>query len=395
MTARRLAALASILLAAIEIVSDWNTGIELNVSILYGIPVVLAGAARSRRLLWGVTAVLVTATLTAYATQVPEAAFPSAEPYLVDRIMSVSALLLTALLLHALMATVDALHAEQQSLQRQNRELDLAYRELSRYQNEITCQNRELERRRQEAEAPSGSTSHDLYSPINAISLMAEVIRRTAENPALASQIPGLASRLKTNALSLADLVADVVDISALDSGRTSLHETEFWLDALLREQWSRFLPLALAKNLRLELEPPDPVPCLRTDRTKLARILGNLLANAIKYTDTGAITLCGGVAPDGALFICVEDTGAGIAPEDLKRIFDEFAPSCAGTDGRQGWGLGLAICKRLAEIIGGAIDVESRPRSGSAFTVKLPADVVVDYAAGPDHASPLTAAEG
>jgi signal transduction histidine kinase len=251
--------------------------------------------------------------------------------------------------------------------------LDAANRELRRCHEEITRQNEELHRRRQEAEEASGrktrllaSVSHDMRSPLHAINLTAEVIRCTAADPALAAKVPGLARRLQANAAALGDLVSDLLDISSLESGRVERHDGELSLNELLAEESRRWLPLAQAK---------------------LARVLGNLVTVAIKFTEAGGVTLSAGLTPEEAVDIRVHDTRVGIPAESLGRIFDEFAQlRNPGRDPTKGWGLGLAICRRLVELMGGAVSVESQLDQGSVFSARLPPScVLIGSEAGPD----------
>jgi signal transduction histidine kinase len=245
---------------------------------------------------------------------------------------------------------------------------------------------RELDLRRREAEEASvrktrflASVSHDIRTPVNAINLMAEVIRRSADNPGLAAQIPQLAERLQANALALAELVADVLDVAHFDSGKVELQESEFLLNDLLGDECKHLLPLAQDKGLRLTVEPPERPIWLRTDRVKLARVIGNLVGNAIKFTEAGGVTLAAGLDPQRQLVLHVRDTGVGIAPEYLAHVFDEFAQLRNPERSRdKGSGLGLTICKRLVEVMGGDITVDSRPGAGSTFTVTLPSACVV-----------------
>jgi signal transduction histidine kinase/CheY-like chemotaxis protein len=245
---------------------------------------------------------------------------------------------------------------------------------------------RELDLRRREAEEASvrktrflASVSHDIRTPVNAINLMAEVIRRAVDNPALAPQVPHMAQRLQANALALVELITDVLDVARFDVGKVELQESEFALNELLAEEHRQLQPLAADKRLTLELDPPDRPLWVRTDRVKLARVLGNLIGNAIKFTESGTVRLGARLGPDRQVVIRVADTGLGIAPEHQAFIFDEFAQlRNPARDREHGTGLGLAICKRLAEVMGGSIAVESTPKHGSTFTVTLPAACVV-----------------
>jgi signal transduction histidine kinase len=384
-----LAGLSALLLGLILV--DWLTWIELNVSIVYSLPLVLAAAARSRRLLWGMMLALLIVTFTVYFVQVPPGRFSVREPFFINRVLSAVALLLIAGMVHLWMRAVDALEAQGRVLKNQNEQLGAANRELVRRDEQIARQNEELDRRRREAEEASSrktrllaSVSHDIRTPANAINLLAEVLRRAADNPALAVQVPDMAQRLQANARSLVELVSDVVDSVRLDSGRLDLQESTFVLNDLLAGHCRDLLPLAQAKQLRLELAAPEPPIWLRADRGKLTRVLSNLVGNAIKFTETGGVTVSAALSAGGAALVHVRDTGVGIAPEQRERIFDEFAqlhnPERERT---KGWGLGLAICRRLLDVMGGSITVESAPNQGSVFTVCLPPRCVVDCAGG------------
>ena len=250
---------------------------------------------------------------------------------------------------------------------------------------DITAQKelqRELDTRRRDAEEASvrktrflAAVSHDIRTPANAISLLAELIRRTASNPTMAADIPDLAQELHASAVSLVNLLSDVLDIARFDSDKVDLQESEFSLASMLGEEQRQLLPLARQKNLALVFDAPDDPLTVRTDRIKLARILGNLVGNAIKFTESGEVRVDAHRNGDNTIQIAVADTGVGIAPEYLSHIFDEFFQlRNPERDRAKGSGLGLAICKRLVDAMGGKIEVTSTPGKGSTFVVTLPA---------------------
>jgi len=238
-----------------------------------------------------------------------------------------------------------------------------------------------LDARGREAEEAStrksvllASVSHDIGTPLTTINLMADLIRHTADDPALAARVPELARSLQANALSVSDMVSGMLDISAIDSGRVMLHESEFSLDELFAQERTSLEPMAFAKGLQLHLASRSPALSLRADKAKLARVVRNLVSNAIKFTEAGSVTVSSALADRHMVVIAVSDTGIGIAPENLERIFGEFAQlRSSSEDERRGWGLGLAICKRLVGMMGGTISVESVLNRGSTFTVRLP----------------------
>ena len=209
----------AIVLAIAEVILDLGTWVELDIATIYGIPLVLAAFTRNRRLLWGLTIALTLATFIAYTLQIPVGAFGLGEALFVNRALDAVALLLTAGLVHVWMMSPDIREAQSKLLEEQNRKLEVANDLLVAHEAQIVSQNVELTRRRQEAEEASGrktrllnAVSHDIRNPVNTINLMAEVIRRTAEDPALAMQVPQMARRLQSNAQSLVALVSEVLE---------------------------------------------------------------------------------------------------------------------------------------------------------------------------------------
>ena len=343
--ARLVLCASAVLLAAFEVYVDLDTWIELNVSIVYSLPLVLAAAGRSRRLIWLLVAALLAATFAVYVLQTPPGMFRPLEPRFLDRLLASVTLVVAAALLHGLTLVFDALEA-----------------------------------RRRQAEAASerksrllASVSHDVRTPLSTINLLAELIGQSAADPALAAGVPGLAQTLQASALSIASMVADVLDMSALDAGAVALRPSEFRLDEVLAQECRALEPLARGKGLALRLEGAGPI-AVRADRVKLARIVRNLVGNAIKFTDSGAVTVACATSADGAVSIRVSDTGIGIGAENVERVFGEYAQlQASGSPARRGWGLGLAISRRLAQMMGGEIMVHSAPGRGSTFTVHLP----------------------
>ena len=259
---------------------------------------------------------------------------------------------------------------------------------------DVTAQKqlqRELDARRREAEEASvrktrflAAISHDIRTPANAISLLSELLRRAATNPAMAGDIPELAQELHGSAMSLVNLLGDVLDLARFDSGRVEVLETEFSLPELLNDQERRLQPLARDKGLALRVVLPDgPDPMrVRGDRIKLGRIVDNLVGNAIKFTAAGEVRVEAVRDADGTTRVRVVDTGVGIDPADQSHIFDEFFQlSNPERDRSKGTGLGLTICKRLVDAMGAGLHVESAPGAGSTFTLVLPPTASVPVA--------------
>jgi PAS domain S-box-containing protein len=244
----------------------------------------------------------------------------------------------------------------------------------------------ELDTRRRQAEEESvrktrflAAVSHDIRTPANAISLLAELLQRTSTSPGLIDEVPEIARDLKSSSLSLVNLVSDVLDLTRFDSGKVDLNEAEVALANVMTDEYRQFQQAAKDKRLAFHCEPPAGRLIVRTDRVKLSRILGNLIANAIKFTEAGSVTVDGARLPDGRVQIRVIDTGSGIPPEHQDRIFDEYYQlKNPGRDRNAGTGLGLAISRRLIQAMGGDISLTSTPGRGSTFVVTLPATCVV-----------------
>jgi signal transduction histidine kinase len=244
----------------------------------------------------------------------------------------------------------------------------------------------ELERRRRDAEEASvrksqflAAASHDIRTPANALGLLAELLQRSASEPSMASEIPQLARELQASASGLLSLVSDILDLTRLDAGRVEMKLDEFELGDWLAGECHKLQPLADQKKLLFKCHAPDAPIRLHCDKFKLSRIVTNLIANAIKYTDSGQIHVSCRKREDGGADISVQDTGIGIAPEHQASIFDEFVQiKNPDRDLAKGTGLGLSISKRLVELMGGKLSVISELGKGSAFIAALPATAVI-----------------
>jgi signal transduction histidine kinase/ActR/RegA family two-component response regulator/TolA-binding protein len=245
----------------------------------------------------------------------------------------------------------------------------------------------EIDRRREQAEDESqrktrflAAVSHDVRTPANAISLTAEVIKQAGDDPQWAHEIPELAEALRSNAKLLVELVSDVLDLARFDSGKVDVDPTEFSLQDMVGKEVMQYQALASSAGLRLEGSSDAEPIWLRTDRMKLARVLSNLIGNAIKFTDRGGVEVKCSQAADGTVEVHVTDTGVGIQPAHLENIFDEFYQiKNPERDRSKGTGLGLAICKRLVDAIGCSLVVRSRFGEGTTFTIRIPQEFAID----------------
>ena len=218
--------------------------------------------------------------------------------------------------------------------------------------------------------------SHEIRTPMNAVISAANLLRRTRLDREQREHV----SMLLDAGDVLLGLLNDVLDFSKIEAGKMELESAPTSVRdklAVLDRLWR---PRAAANGVRLKLIiAPDMPDAILTDPLRLQQILFNLLSNAVKFTSEGEISVVAAWnAARGEFSLKVRDTGCGIAPDRLARIFDSFEQAEAGTTRRYGGtGLGLAISRRLAELMGGALTAESRPDEGSTFTLVLPTRAV------------------
>jgi signal transduction histidine kinase len=247
---------------------------------------------------------------------------------------------------------------------------------------ELVEANRDLERQKAIAEeanrAKSGflaKMSHELRTPLNAIIGFSQILEDN-----LAGELDAEASRLalfiNQSGTNLLRLINDILDLTRIEAGRLELTPAPTDLRTVIARSCEFVRLQAERKGLevRTSIDPAVP-PCLVLDGDKLQQVLVNLLGNAVKFTDTGRIELSARVRRDPArLILSARDTGIGIAPEHHLTIFEEFRQvEPMGRRSLGGAGLGLAISRRLVELMGGTIRIESVPGEGSTFTVDLP----------------------
>jgi len=182
-----------------------------------------------------------------------------------------------------------------------------------------------------------------------------------------------MVAMMERNTQSLIELVNDLLDASKLESGTMRLETAAIDIRSVIDELRETMLPMAKEKEIELVETFPDNLPRVEADRTKLRRILVNLLSNALKFTPKGGRVEVSAEQLDGRVSIAVSDTGVGIAPEDVARLFDKYEQARSrATRGEKGTGLGLYITKQLVELHGSRIKVKSEVGRGSTFSFTL-----------------------
>jgi signal transduction histidine kinase len=215
--------------------------------------------------------------------------------------------------------------------------------------------------------------SHELRTPLNAVIGFSEVLLERMFGELNEKQDEYLQDIL-TSGRHLLSLINDILDLSKIEAGRMELELTEFDLPQAVDNALTLVRERASDHGIDLQSRLADDVGELVADERKVKQVLVNLLSNAVKFTPEGGRVEVRAARNNGALEIAVSDTGIGIAPEDRETIFEEFRR--VGRDQAQqveGTGLGLSLAKRLVELHGGRISVESEVGRGSTFTVSLP----------------------
>ena len=246
---------------------------------------------------------------------------------------------------------------------------------------ELVRQNELLRRQAMQLEQASAlksqflaNMSHEFRTPLNAILGYTSMLMKGVLGPLEGEQADGL-GRVDSNAKHLLGIINDILDISRIEAGRMPLRLTEFRLADLVGEVLEEVEPIVARSTVQITAAINRRVPPLRSDRQKVKQIILNLLVNAVKFTPQGTITVSAGYDARVRRFaIAVTDTGVGIAPEDQQRIFEDFQQADSSpTRTHGGAGLGLAICRRLATMLGGDVRVVSKVGEGSTFTLVLP----------------------
>jgi signal transduction histidine kinase len=238
--------------------------------------------------------------------------------------------------------------------------------------SEIEEKGRQLEVASQHKSQFLANMSHELRTPLNAILGYTELIIDGIYG-GVPQKMAGVLERVQRNGRHLLGLINDVLDLSKIEAGQLTLSLASYSIADVVNGVVNTVESLATEKQLALKVELPPNLPAGRGDERRISQVLLNLVGNAIKFTDKGEVVIAAS-ALNGSFNIAVRDTGPGIAPADQAKIFEEFQQADnSTTKTKGGTGLGLAIARRIIEMHGGTISVESTLGEGSTFLVSLP----------------------
>ena len=253
----------------------------------------------------------------------------------------------------------DELGALAANVNRMNDELDRLYRELettSRHKSEFLA-----------------NMSHELRTPLNSIIGFSQVLRERMFGEVNEKQEEYLDDIL-SSAYHLLSLINDVLDLSKVEAGQVELEVAPFSLREALESGVVMVRERATLDGVKVAYSADPEVDLVEGDERRIRQVIFNLLSNAVKFTPDGGAVDVSAAQVNGEVRVSVADTGPGLAPEDHDRIFEEFQQTDLGLEQREGTGLGLALSKRLVELHGGRIWVDSELGKGSTFVFTLPA---------------------
>jgi signal transduction histidine kinase/HAMP domain-containing protein len=294
------------------------------------------------------------------------------------------------------------LQTRQEELRRTNAELQQKARQLAMQNQAIEVKNAEIELARREVEERAeqlalssrykseflANMSHELRTPLNSLLIMAKLLGENSDGNLTEREVE-FARSIHAAGNDLLNLINDILDLSKVEAGKMDISRSRVELAALCDDLELTFRPIAEQQDLEFSVQVADGTPdMIVTDERRLEQVLKNLLSNAFKFTERGSVKLRAALVPAGArlasprlreapevLALSVADTGIGIASDKQLEIFEAFQQGDGTTSRRYGGtGLGLSISREIARLLGGEIQVESEPGSGSVFALLIPA---------------------
>jgi signal transduction histidine kinase/DNA-binding response OmpR family regulator len=273
-----------------------------------------------------------------------------------------------------LLQTLETLRERQEDLERLNRELEDTNRGVVALYAELDEKADHLRRADEMKSRFLSNMSHEFRTPLNSILALTRLLLDRLDGD-LSSEQEKQVTFIRKAATDLSELVNDLLDLAKIEAGKIEVRPTVFEVSTLFSSLRGMLRPLLVGASVDLIFEEPEGVPLLYSDESKVSQILRNFLSNALKFTERGEVRVTANLCDNGqAVCFAVSDTGIGIAPEHQAQIFAEFIQLENPLQKRsKGTGLGLPLCRKLADLLGGTVSVTSAPSIGSTFRVILP----------------------
>lgn len=271
-----------------------------------------------------------------------------------------------------LLRTLEELRRRQEELERVNGELQDTNRGVVALYAELDERADHLRRADELKTKFLSNMTHEFRTPVNSILALTSLLAERLES---GPEVKDEVFYIRKSAQQLSDLVNDLLDIAKVEAGKIDVRPVPFEIDSLFGALRGMLRPLLVNQSLSLVFEDASDLPPVISDETKVSQVLRNFISNALKYTERGEVRVRAALDPARSVIrFSVADTGIGIPGQDLGRVFDEFVQIENPLQRRsKGTGLGLPLSKRLAELLGGRVDVTSELGVGSTFTLTLP----------------------
>ena len=294
-----------------------------------------------------------------------------------------------------LLRALGELHERQQELIRLNGELEDTNRGVVALYAELDEKAGHLRRADEMKSRFLSNMSHEFRTPVNAILALSHLLLEHTDGELNGEQTKQV-NYIRKSGEDLLELVNDLLDLAKIEAGKVTVKASEFEVTNLFSALRGMLRPLLASNAVNLVFEESEDLPLMMTDEGKVSQILRNFISNAIKFTERGEVRVSAALRPDGdSMVFSVADTGIGIAPEDQERIFEEFSQLDNPIQKQvKGTGLGLPLCKKLAQLLGGAIEVRSRVGEGSTFVATIPVNYAVSEIDRSEQIEPVRVSE-
>lgn len=272
-----------------------------------------------------------------------------------------------------LLGAMEALQARQIDVERLNAELSETNRGVLALYAELDEKAASLSKASEYKSRFLSDMTHELRTPVNGMISISQLLLDRVDGDLTQEQAKQV-SLIHKSAISLSEMINDLLDLAKIEAGKTTLRLSEFAVSDVLGALRGVFRPLFGAGPVALNIHEPVDVQLMYSDEGKISQILRNLVSNAMKFTERGEVCVRAVAGPDMTVIFSVADTGIGIAEEDLGAIFEDFTQIENAAQRRvRGTGLGLPLTRKLAQLLGGHVSVKSEVGAGSVFSVTLP----------------------
>ena len=294
-----------------------------------------------------------------------------------------------------LLRALEELHERQQELIRLNGELEDTNRGVVALYAELDEKAGHLRRADEMKSRFLSNMSHEFRTPVNAILALSHLLLEHTDGE-LNSEQTKQVNYIRKSGEDLLELVNDLLDLAKIEAGKVTVKVSEFEVANLFSALRGMLRPLLVSNVVNLVFDEPVGVPLMQTDEGKVSQILRNFMSNAIKFTERGEVRVAAALTAHGrSVAFSVADTGIGIAQEDQGRIFEEFSQLDHPIQQQvKGTGLGLPLCRKLAQLLGGSVEVSSRPGEGSTFIATIPVKYAVEGIERAEQIEPVRVSE-